>query len=71
MKALTSRRSASPAVGLTKRAPFWVRVLAWLGRSRVRPHFEAMTLYYQHIGWGVHVSDQACDKQTYAEHGCE
>ena len=43
--------------------------LAWTVEGA--SHFEAMTLYYEHMGWGVYVSDQAWDKQTYAEHGWE
>lgn len=34
-------------------------------------HFEAMTLYYEHQGWGVYTTDQEWDMRTYAEHGWE
>jgi hypothetical protein len=34
-------------------------------------HFEAMSLYYEHMGWGPFTSDQTWDRQTYAEHGWE
>lgn len=34
-------------------------------------HFEAMTLYYEHMGWGEYRSDQDWDRRTYAEHGWE
>ena len=34
-------------------------------------HFEAMTLYYEHIGLGTYTTDQEWDYRTYAEHGWE
>ena len=34
-------------------------------------HFEAMTLYYEHQGWGTYTTDQEWDFKTYAEHGWE
>lgn len=34
-------------------------------------HFEAMTLYYAHQGWGTYTTDQEWDFKTYAEHGWE
>ena len=35
-------------------------------------HFEAMTKYYKHMGWGKYTTDfQEQDKRTYAELGCE
>jgi hypothetical protein len=34
-------------------------------------HFEAMTLYYEHQGWGTYTTDQEWDRVTYAEHGWE
>jgi hypothetical protein len=34
-------------------------------------HFSAMTLYYEHMGWGTYTSDHEWDHQTYAEHGWE
>lgn len=35
-------------------------------------HFEAMTLYYEHQGWGVYTTDfPEIDKQTYRERGWE
>jgi len=34
-------------------------------------HFEAMTRYYDHMGWGTCTTDQSWDGQTYAEHGSE
>ena len=30
-------------------------------------HFEAMTLYYQHVGRGTFASDQAWDREPYPE----
>ncbi len=35
-------------------------------------HFEAMTKYYAHMGWGEYTTDfPDIDKQTYAERGWE
>lgn len=34
-------------------------------------HFQAMTLYYEHMGWGTYTTDQEWDRRTYAEHGWE
>jgi hypothetical protein len=34
-------------------------------------HFEAMTRYYEHQGWGAYTTDQEVDHQTYAEWGWE
>jgi hypothetical protein len=35
-------------------------------------HFEAMTLYYDHMGWGEYATDfPEIDRQTYAERGWE
>ena len=34
-------------------------------------HVQAMTRYYEHMGWGRYETDQAWDRQTYAEHGWE
>ncbi len=35
-------------------------------------HFEAMTLYYEHMGWGEYTTDYPeMDKQTYTERGWE
>ena len=35
-------------------------------------HFEAMRLYYEHMGWGEYTTDFAeLDRQTYAERGWE
>ena|GEM_PF-6394355 len=35
-------------------------------------HFEAMTRYYRHMGWGVYATDHPeADNQTYAERGWE
>ncbi len=34
-------------------------------------HFRAMTLYYEHQGWGTYTTDQDWDRQTYAEYGWE
>lgn len=34
-------------------------------------HFEAMTLYYEHMDWGVYTSDHEWDRTTYADHGWE
>ncbi|HEV2361125.1 MAG TPA: hypothetical protein VGS21_05445 [Acidimicrobiales bacterium] len=35
-------------------------------------HFEAMTLYYRHMGWRIYTSDyEDIDRQTYAERGWE
>ena len=32
-------------------------------------HFQAMTLYYKHMGWGTYTTDQEWGLRTYAEHG--
>jgi hypothetical protein len=35
-------------------------------------HFEAMTLYYEHMGWGEYTTDfPEIDRQTYSERGWE
>lgn len=34
-------------------------------------HFEAMTRYFEHQGWGTYTSDNEWDKKTYAELGWE
>jgi hypothetical protein len=34
-------------------------------------HFDAMTLYYEHMGWGLYQTDQDWDRRTYAENGLE
>lgn len=35
-------------------------------------HFEAMTLYYEHQGWGTYTTDfPEIDNETYAERGWE
>lgn len=34
-------------------------------------HFEAMTAYYEHQGWGAYTTDQEWDHKTYVEHGWE
>ena len=35
-------------------------------------HFEAMTKYYEHMGWGTYTTEfPEIDKQTYAEWGYE
>ncbi|WP_221177491.1 hypothetical protein [Nocardioides marmoriginsengisoli] len=34
-------------------------------------HFDAMTAYYEHQGWGVYTTDQEWDHKTYVEHGWE
>ena len=34
-------------------------------------HFEAMTLYYEHQGWGEYTTDQQWDHISYAELGWE
>lgn len=34
-------------------------------------HFDAMTAYYEHQGWGVYATDQEWDRKTYVEHGWE
>lgn len=34
-------------------------------------HFEAMTLYYAHMGWGAYASDHEWDRKSYADHGWE
>ena len=34
-------------------------------------HFEAMTLYYAHQGWGTYTTDQSWDHQTYESIGWE
>jgi hypothetical protein len=30
-------------------------------------HFEAMTLYYEHMGWGPYSTDQDWDYQPYSD----
>jgi hypothetical protein len=32
-------------------------------------HFEAMTRYWKHQGWGVYSAEHEWDRKTYAEHG--
>jgi hypothetical protein len=32
-------------------------------------HFDAMTAYYLHMGWGTYTTDQEWDRITYADHG--
>jgi hypothetical protein len=44
-------------------------VLVWTVNAAC--HFEAMTLYYEHVGWGVYSSDQAWDYVSYEDHGWE
>lgn len=34
-------------------------------------HFEAMTAYDDHQGWGTYMTDEEWDLTTYAEHGWE
>lgn len=34
-------------------------------------HFQAMTLYYEHMGWGLYTSRDERDLPTYAELGWE
>lgn len=34
-------------------------------------HFQAMTLYYAHQGWGTYTTEHEWDFKTYAEHGWE
>ena len=35
-------------------------------------HFEAMTMYYEHMGWGEYRTDfLEIDQQTYADRGWE
>ncbi len=34
-------------------------------------HVQAMTLYYEHMGWATYTTDQEWDRKTYAEHGWE
>lgn len=36
-----------------------------------RSHFDAMSAYYAHMGWGAYKTDQDWDRMTYAEHGWE
>jgi hypothetical protein len=44
--------------------------LAWTVDAR--SHFEAMTLYYEHMGWGEYSTDfPDIDNQSYAERGWE
>jgi hypothetical protein len=44
--------------------------LAWTVDAR--SHFEAMTLYYEHMGWGVYSTDfPEIDTQSYADRGWE
>jgi hypothetical protein len=30
-------------------------------------HFEAMSRYYDHMGWGAYTSDQVWDRQKYPD----
>lgn len=32
-------------------------------------HFDAMTAYYQHMGWGTYATDREWDRITYADQG--
>jgi hypothetical protein len=34
-------------------------------------HFEAMTRYYEHQGWGIYTTDYEWDHRTYGELGWE
>lgn len=44
--------------------------LVW--RVEAKSHFEAMTLYYAHMGWGEYTTDHPdIDTQTYTERGWE
>jgi hypothetical protein len=44
--------------------------LVWTVEAK--SHFEAMTLYYEYMGWGPYTTDfPEIDKQTYAERGWE
>jgi hypothetical protein len=37
------------------------------GRFEAGSHFEAMTIYYRHYGWGRYTSDLASDREPYPE----
>ena len=44
--------------------------LVWTVEAK--SHFEVMTLYYEHMGWGTYTTDfPDVDHQTYAERGWE
>ena len=34
-------------------------------------HFEAMTIYYRHYGWGAYTSDFAMDREPYPDDWAE
>ncbi|MGX7678689.1 hypothetical protein ACSMXN_07300 [Jatrophihabitans sp. DSM 45814] len=34
-------------------------------------YFEAMTLYYAHMGWGEYTTEHEWDRRSYAENGLE
>ncbi len=43
-------------------------VLTWTVEADT--HFDAMTQYYEHMGWGTYTTDHpTIDKQTYAQWG--
>ncbi|MGH9130382.1 MAG: hypothetical protein ACRDWV_01645 [Acidimicrobiales bacterium] len=45
-------------------------LLVWTVEGR--SHFEAMTKYYEHMGWGAYTTDlPEWDCVTYADHGWE
>jgi hypothetical protein len=37
-------------------------------RFEAESHFEAMTIYYRHYGWGEYTSDLAPDREPYPDH---
>jgi hypothetical protein len=44
--------------------------LAWTVEAA--SHVEAMTLYYEHMGWGTYTTDfPEIDRQTYRDRGWE
>ncbi len=43
--------------------------LVWTAEAR--SHVEAMTLYYEHQGWGAYSTDKEWDLIPYSEHGWE
>jgi hypothetical protein len=40
-------------------------------RFEAGSHFEAMTIYHHHYGWGEYTTDQAWDHQPYPEDWAE
>ncbi|MEQ4210161.1 hypothetical protein [Actinopolymorpha sp. B9G3] len=69
---------AGPSLTFCLAGPRGDAARALLGKSarltwtvNAESHFEAMTLYYEHMGWGTYTTDHEWDRRTYAEHGWE